>query len=216
MHLHTRLSEHARWKKLAHYLLIPKGLARPRRWVSWFVNPFVHKRGARTRIGRSVRLDVLPFRQFALGAGSSIEDFSVVNNGVGDVLIGTQTRVGIGNVLIGPLRIGNQVNTAQHVVMSGLNHGYEDIHTPIDDQPVSKRLIVIDDECWIGANVVVTAGVHIGRHAVVAAGSVVTKNVPPYSVVAGNPARVIKQYSHRLQRWERVRPVSPVPARLVE
>jgi acetyltransferase-like isoleucine patch superfamily enzyme len=56
---------------------------------------------------------------------------------------------------------------------------------------------------WIGANVVVVAGVTIGKHAIVAAGSIVTKNVPAYSVVAGNPARIIKQYNTVTGKWDR-------------
>ena len=66
-----------------------------------------------------------------------------------------------------------------------------------------KGRITLEDEVWIGANSVVLAGVTIGKHAVVAAGSVVTKNVPAYSVVVGNPAKVIKQYNPQTGVWER-------------
>ena len=79
---------------------------------------------------------------------------------------------------------------AQHVVMSGLNHQFEDINLPISQQPCTTAEIIIEDEAWIGANVVITSGTKIGKHAVVAAGSVVTKDVPPYSVVGGNPSFV--------------------------
>src|SRR5205823_2989887 len=113
-------------------------------------------------------------------------------------------RVGIGNVVIGPVSIGNHVIMAQNIVLSGLNHQYQNIHLPISEQPVSTSPIVIEDECWIGANAVITAGVTIGKHSVVAGGSVVTKDVPPYSVAAGNPARMIKQYNRVLNQWERV------------
>ena len=133
-----------------------------------------------------------------------IEDYSIINNGVGDVRIGENTFVGIGSVVIGPVEIGKQVIVAQHVVISALNHGYEDITTPIRLQPVTTKPIVIEDECWIGSNAVITAGVRIGKHAVVAGGSVVTKDVPPYSVVAGNPARVIKRYDATQKGWLKV------------
>ena len=205
------VKNNSRAKKWLHYLLIPKGQARPRRWVSWFVNPFVHKKGSNSRICSSARLDVLPFRRFELGQQSTIEDYCVVNNGVGDVLVGANTRVGIGSILIGPVTIGNQVIVAQHVVIAGLNHGYQDIHVPIRLQPVSILPIVLNDECWIGSNAVITAGVTVGKHAIVAAGSVVTKNVPAYSVVAGNPARVIKLYSAERQCWEKVQTSAPAP-----
>jgi acetyltransferase-like isoleucine patch superfamily enzyme len=195
--LHT----HPALKRLTHRLLIPAGQARPRRWVSWFVNPFVHHRGTGARVCGSVRLDVLPFNGFTLGEHATIEDFSVVNNGMGPVRIGAESRVGIGSVVIGPVEIGANVILAQHVVLSGLNHGYQDVTVPIRKQPVTVRPIVIEDACWIGANAVVTAGVRIGRHSVVAAGSVVTKDVPPYSVVGGNPARLLKQYDAAQCEW---------------
>lgn len=204
MGLSELIKTNNRLKRWTYYLLVPKGQARPRRWVSWFVNPFIHPKGKESRVCQSVRLDVLPFRRFELGQQSTVEDYCVVNNGVGDVIIGNNSRVGIGSVLIGPVTIGDQVIIAQHVVMSGLNHGYQDITIPIRQQPVSALPIVIDDECWIGANAVITAGIHIGKHSIVAAASVVTKNVPPYSVVAGNPARLIKQYNEASQCWERV------------
>ncbi|GAB3021259.1 acyltransferase [Spirosoma pulveris] len=206
------IKQNAGLKRLVHYLLIPRGQARPRRWVSWFVNPFVHNRHRTSAIRSTARLDVLPFRAFELGIESTIEDYSVLNNGVGDLRIGDFCRIGIGSVVIGPVTIGAHVILAQHVVMSGLNHGYEDINTPIRLQPVTTRPIVVEDECWIGANAVITAGVRIGRHAVVAGGSVVTKDVPPYSIVAGNPARVIKQYDFSQKEWLRVESVRRIPA----
>jgi acetyltransferase-like isoleucine patch superfamily enzyme len=189
---------------MVHRLLIPRNEARPRHWVQWFVNPFVHQKGKAVRIRRQVRMDVLPFNKFSIGEHSSIESFSTINNGVGDVSIGHHSLVGISNVIIGPVSIGNHVIMAQHVVVSGLNHNYEDISIPIHQQGTYTRPIRIEDNCWIGANVVITSGVVIGFHSVVAAGSVVTKDVPPYSVVAGNPARLLKQYNAQSQCWEKV------------
>ncbi|WP_461131319.1 acyltransferase [Spirosoma aerophilum] len=211
MRISELIKSNNRVKHWLHYALIPQGQARPRRWVSWFVNPFVHKKGVGARICASARLDVLPFRQFTLGQHSTIEDYCVINNGVGDVSVGAHSRVGIGSIVIGPVSIGNQVIIAQHVVISGLNHGYENIDIPIRQQPVKALPIVIDDESWIGSNVVITAGVRVGRHSIVAAGSVVTKDVSAYSVVAGNPARVIKQYNPERRCWERVYTSGQVP-----
>ncbi len=188
-------------KRFVHRLLIPKDQARPRRWVSWFVNPFVHRRHRSSRIRLSVRLDVLPFSPFELGERSIIDDFSVINNGVGPVLIGSDSLIGIGAVLIGPVTIGSHVIMAQHVVLSGLNHSYENTQMPIRNQPVTVRPIVVEDECWIGANVTITAGVTIGRHSVVAGGSVVTRDVAPYTVVGGNPARVLRYYDEVSNNW---------------
>ena len=111
--------------------------------------------------------------------------------------------IGIGSVLTGPVTVGNNVIMAQHVGISGLNHGYMDIHTPIRDQKCTALTVTIEDDCWIGTNAVITAGVTIGRHAVVAGGSVVTKDVPPFSIVGGNPARVLKQYNETSGLWEK-------------
>lgn len=204
MSLSAIVRTNQRLKKGVHRLLIPKDEARPRLWVRWFVNPFFHQRGKSVHIRRRVRMDVVPFNRFSIGDHSGVEAFSTINNGVGDVFIGHHSLIGLSNVIIGPVSIGNHVILAQHVVLSGLNHSYEDITTPIRSQGTITRPIRIEDECWIGANVVVTSGVTVGFHSVVAAGSVVTKDVPPYSIVAGNPARLIRQYNPESQQWEKV------------
>ena len=188
-------------KKLVHRMLVPKGEARPRLWVQLFLNRFYHTRGKGATVRLRTRMDVLPFNKFHLGAGSTIEDFSTINNGVGDVIIGDNSLVGMGNVIIGPVTIGNNVILAQNVVASGLNHEYKDPGASIQAQPVTTAPIVIEDDCWIAANVVITAGVTIGKHCVIGAGSVVTKNIPPFSVAAGNPARVIRRYDAHSKEW---------------
>lgn len=204
MSMKEKIKNNRKLKGFVHWLLIPSYQARPRKWVSWFVNPFYHKRGRHSVIRASSRMDVLPFNKFEIGDYSTIEDFCTINNGVGDVIIGRETRIGMGNVVIGPVLIGNSVIFAQNIVMSGLNHSYEDISLPISKQKTSTALITIEDECWVGANAVITAGVTLGKHSVVAAGAVVTKSIPPYSVAVGNPARVIKQFDFEKKLWVRV------------
>lgn len=191
-------------KKFVHWCLIPTHQARPRLWVQWFVNPFFHKKGKGTSICRRTRMDVLPFQPFNIGNYSTVEDFATINNGVGAVNIGNNSRIGIGNVVIGPVTIGNNVILAQNIVMSGLNHVYTDVETPIYLQAVTTANIIIEDDCWIGANAVITAGITIGKHSVIAGGAVVTKNIPPFSVAVGNPAKVIKQYNFETKTWEKV------------
>ena len=191
-------------KKFIHWMLIPSGEARPRLWVKWFVNPFVHKRGSGSKVKWRTRVDVLPFNKFDLGKKSTIESFSTINNGVGDVIIGDNTLIGMSNVIIGPVNIGNNVIFAQNIVASGLNHEYTDVNVPISQQKILVAPIIIEDDCWIAANSVITSGVTVGKHSVVAGGSVVTKSIPPYSVAAGNPAKVIKQYDFTKQEWVRV------------
>lgn len=190
-------------KKILMRLLMPKNQARPRLLVRAFVNPFIFKYGNGSLIRHAVRMDLLPFNDFSIGKNSTIEDFSVVNNGVGDVIIGNGTRIGIGNTVIGPVHIGNNVMFAQNVVLSGLNHGYEDVSISPSLQKVKVNKINISDDVWIGANAVITAGVNIGKHAIIGAGSVVTKDVPDFSIAVGNPARVIKKYNFENKEWEK-------------
>jgi len=199
--LKEKLKAYPKLKKIILYLLSPKNQARPRLWVKLFLNPFKHHIGKRARICRRTRMDLMPFNDFYLGNDSTIEDFTTINNGVGDVVIGDRSRIGIGNTLIGPVKIGNDVRLAQNVVLSGLNHNYQNIKKPIHQQGVNTKPIVVKNEAWIGANAVILPGVTIGKHSIVAAGSVVTKNVPAYSVVAGNPAKVIKQYYPKSGKW---------------
>jgi len=198
-----RIKRSPRLKRLAAYLLFRPRVARPRAWVKWFANPFVHHYGRHSVVQRHARRNLVPFNAFVLGAGSVLEDYATVSNGMGDIIIGERSFIGIGDVLIGPLRIGNDVIIAQHVVFSGLNHGYEDITKPIRYQPCKAAEIVVEDDAWIGANAVIAAGVRIGKHAVVAGGSVVTKDVPPYTVVGGNPARILKKHNPATGQWEK-------------
>lgn len=198
------IKENERLKKFFHYLMIPSGQARPRVWIRLLVNPFIHYRGKGSIIRNTVRMDVFPFGEFSLGERSIIESYATINNGVGSVKIGSDVRIGISNVIIGPVTIGSHVILAQNIVVSGLNHGYEEVTIPIHQQKCTTKEIFIGDESWIGANAVIVAGVRIGKHAIVAAGSVVTKDVPEFSIVAGNPARLIKQYNAETKAWEKV------------
>jgi len=204
MGIKERITANEKVKKIVHRLLIPRNQARPRLWVKILINPFLHKKGKRTLIRYRTRMDILPFNKFYIGNDSTIEDFATINNGVGDVYIGDRTRIGLGCTVIGPVKIGNDVMLAQNIVISGLNHNYENIYEPISTQGVSTSQIVIEDETWIGANSVIVAGITVGKHSVIAGGSVVTKNVPPYSIVAGNPAKVLKKYNFETENWEKV------------
>ena len=206
--LKQKLDQNPLLKKWVHRMLIPSGQARPRWWVKIFLGPLFVKKGRGSLIRRNIRFDVVPFNSFAIGDFSTIEDYSVINNGVGEVRIGDRSRIGISNVVIGPVIIGNDVIMAQHVVLSGLNHGYQDVSLPPHEQTCTTAPIIIEDEVWIGANAVITSGTKIGKHAVVGAVSIVTRDVPPYSVVVGNPAKIVKQYDFEQGDW--VRPVREV------
>lgn len=99
--------------------------------------------------------------------------------------------------------IGSFCSIASNVIIQEYNHRYDNITTYfinshlIKDKMIqeksSKGDILIEDDVWIGSNSVILSGVKIGRGCIIGAGSIVTKSIPPYSIVAGNPARIIKQ-----------------------
>jgi len=93
----------------------------------------------------------------------------------------------------GYIEIGDNVMISPRVSIYAENHNYSKTTIPIKQQGITRQNVKIDDDCWIAAHSVILAGVTIGRGSVVAAGSVVTKDVPPYSVVAGVPAKIISQ-----------------------
>lgn len=189
--LRQSLKTSPRLKRWLDYLIMNQRDARPR-WYIRLMAPLYQHRGRGSKIYRSVRMDTPPYRQFALGKGSVVESYSCINNAVGDVIIGDHTRIGLHNTIIGPVSIGNNVNLAQGITVTALNHNFGDATKRIDEQGVSTKPVVIGNDVWIGANVVVLPGVTIGSHCVVAAGAVVTKDVPDRTLVAGVPAKVIK------------------------
>lgn len=111
------------------------------------------------------------------------------------IWIGQDCLIGEYNVIRGQggVTIGDRVYTSPLVQLLAVNHIYQDPTRPFIDQGITAEGIVIEDDVWIGGGAIVTDGVHIGRGSVVAAGAVVTKDVPPHTVVAGVPAKVVKQ-----------------------
>ncbi len=179
-------------KRLVDWLIMNQVETRPR-WFIRMLAPLYQHRGKHAVIHRSVRMDTPPYRKFFLGDYSVVESFACINNAVGDVMIGDHTRIGLHNTIIGPVTIGNHVNLAQGITVTALNHNFSDTEKRIDEQGVNTTPVVIGDDIWIGANAVILPGATIGSHSVVAAGSVVTKDVPPHSLVAGVPAKIIRQ-----------------------
>ena len=187
-----RFNRNPKWKKFLDWVIMNQVETRPR-WFIRLLAPLYQHRGRHSVIHHSARMDTPPYRKFSLGDYSVIESYACINNAVGDVMIGDHTRIGLHNTIIGPVTIGSHVNLAQGITVTALNHNFENSKKRIDEQGVSTSAVVIEDDIWIGANAVVLPGVTIGHHSVVAAGAVVTKDVPPHSLVAGVPAKVIKQ-----------------------
>ena len=187
----AKFKNNPKFKKFIDWVIMNQVETRPR-WFMRLLAPLYQHRGKHSVIHRSARMDTPPYRIFSLGDYSVIESFACINNAVGDVIIGDHTRIGLHNTIIGPVDIGSHVNLAQGITVSALNHNFSDASKRIDEQGVSTTPVTIEDDVWIGANAVILPGVTIGEHCVVAAGAVVTKDVPPHSLVAGVPAKVIK------------------------
>lgn len=121
---------------------------------------------------------------------------------IGDnVLIGAYSSIGCSNEVI----IGDDVMLAPHVHITDRNHIYEDIDIPINTQPAfSPGSVIIGKETWLGYGTQIMPNVKIGKHCIVAAGSIVTKDIPDYSVVAGIPAKIIKKYNFKTLKWEKI------------
>lgn len=202
--LKEKIKQNPGLKKFVHNLIMHPVKTRPQWWIRLFSFTYL-KRGKKSVIYRSVRQDLPPFNKFSLGKYSVVEDFCCLNNAVGDLIIGDYTRVGLGNTIIGPVTIGNHVNLAQNITVTGLNHNFEDVSLHIDEQGVDTIPVIIEDDVWIGANAVILPGVTVGKHSVVAAGSVVSRSIPPYSVCAGVPAKVIKQYDFEQKEWVKIK-----------
>lgn len=111
------------------------------------------------------------------------------------ITIGRNCLISEFNVLRGQggITIGDNVYTSPHVQLIAVNHVYADPSLPIIHQGITASGIVIEDNVWIGSGAVILDGVRVGKGAVVAAGAVVTKDVPPHTIVGGVPAKVIKE-----------------------
>lgn len=121
------------------------------------------------------------------------------------ITIGKDSLVGEYSIIRGQggVTIGDRVFTSPYTQIIAVNHVFEDPKRPFVDQGITAEGIVIEDDVWLGAGAVITDGVRVGKGAVVAAGAVVTKDVPPHTVVGGVPARVIKEIDGELSAAER-------------
>ena len=109
-----------------------------------------------------------------------------------DIEIGDNSGVGLNCRIAGPLSIGNDVMMAPGVTIVTQNHEISDTTIPMRLQTAEKKKVTISDDVWIGANAIILPGVTIGKGSVIAGGAVVTKDVEPYMIVGGNPAKVIR------------------------
>lgn len=127
-----------------------------------------------------------------MGKNVNIEHGAFFGKG-NDIEIDDYSGLGINCRVSGPLKIGKYVMMGPDVMIYTANHEISDINTPMIMQgDTPKKGVIIKDDVWIGARSILLPGVTVHKGAVVAAGAVVTKDVPPFAIVGGNPARVIR------------------------
>ena len=195
--------------------------------------------GGRLLIGKSV--NILFPKYISLGKNVALGDYTYVNGFSQEGLrLGNNVRIRehgwiqatstlenpgkglviLDNTYIGPrciigagggITIGSNVTTGAGVELLAEDHMFSDAKLPINEQGVARKGIVIEDDVWIGNRVIVLDGVRVSRGAVIGAGSIVTKDVPPDTIVAGNPARAIGQRDSPLRAAD---PFSPLPGDL--
>jgi acetyltransferase-like isoleucine patch superfamily enzyme len=171
---------------------------------------FYLERGSGSAISLSARLDVIPRaphherHRLRLGKKSLIEASAVVCTWHGDVVLDDGASVGIGSVLIGPVQIGKNSACSQYCFISGQSHRYKDLSVNFLRQGSEIQPVIVGKNVWIGSNTVILPGVKIGDHSVIGAGSTVVEDIPPYTVAAGKPAKIVKQYDFQTKQWQRV------------
>ena len=110
-----------------------------------------------------------------------------------DLVLGDNSGIGRGSVIAGGVSIGKDVMMGPECYIYTRNHSFSSLDKPMRLQGYEKgRPVVIEDDVWIGARVTILPGVRVGKGAVIGAASVVTKDVPQYAVVGGNPAKILK------------------------
>lgn len=162
---------------------------------SKIVNPFIHSEIDKLFIGDNTT--ILPY--------SRIQSYS--NHGVlaNKILIKNNYYIGyyFSCLNASTIEIGNNVLIASNVLITSIKHGINpELNVPYMDQDIESSPVIIGDNCWIGEKVIILPGVTIGEGCVIGGGTVVTHDIPSFSIVVGNPGKVIKQYNFSSHCWE--------------
>jgi carbonic anhydrase/acetyltransferase-like protein (isoleucine patch superfamily) len=147
-----------------------------------------------------------------IGANTMLGPYSSLSAGMvpGQVMLGSpvlkigdRCSIGRSSSIVAHLsiQIGDDVWTGPNVYITDQNHDYTDITRPIGAQSMPEAPVSIGSNSWLGTNVVILPGAHIGRHVTIGASSVVVGDIPDYSVAVGSPARVVRRYDHDSGRW---------------
>jgi len=126
------------------------------------------------------------------GRNNNIEKGAYFGTGF-QIEIGDNSGIGVNCEVCGPVRIGDNVMMAPEVIILTRNHKFDDLNIPMSKQGhYPPEVVVIHDDVWIGTRVIILPGVTVNKGAIIGAGAVVTKDVPSYAIVGGNPAKVIR------------------------
>ncbi|MEM6523396.1 MAG: acyltransferase [Bacteroidota bacterium] len=205
------LNQHPEVKRRVLKLLFKRKPYETRlRSIFWLITimPKYFRRG----ICLSARLDLVPFNVFRFGKYAKLEKNVVVNNGMGDVIIEDEVQIGIGCVLIGPVKIGKYSGLSQYVRLLGMHHGIDPI-VPHHHLPCQTAPIELGEDVFIGTGTVVMGKkngepLKLGDYCRIGANSVVMQDIPPYSIAVGNPARVVRKWDFTRNEWVKSPPIS--------
>lgn len=160
-------------------------------WAKWCLGEF----GIGSRLSEGCKIDAARAISFGMGCSAGVACNFSANGGtieIGDT-VSFNTGVHLNASVGGRIRIGDNCLFGPNVVLRTANHKFDRLDIPIRDQGHDCGDIVIEEDCWIAANVTILPNVTIGRGAVIGAGAVVTRSVPAYSIHAGVPARQVGQ-----------------------
>ena len=147
------------------------------------------------RIGHKVRQS-LAGRLFKSMGDRVIVGTRVEFGSGADIEMGSGSNIGRSSWISNDTVFGANVMTGPEIIVLSYNHATQMNGTPFNQQGYSSRSpVIVEENVWIGTRAILLPGVRIGRNSVIGAGAVVTKDVPPNSVVAGNPAKVVKQFT---------------------
>lgn len=149
-------------------------------------------RGGKQHIGSNCKF----YMHTTIGESCIIGDnVELRGNRDSKISIGDKCHINRNSMIIGNVTIGENCLIAPAVSLLGANHIFSNKDIPINQQGGSSKGIIVEDDVWIGAQVVVIDGVKIGKGSIIGAGAVVTKSVPSYSIVVGESGKIIKTRS---------------------
>lgn len=176
-------------------------------YTYWIMNS-INNIGNNVIISNNVDFQGTKIKNIKIGNNTLIRKKSILgcwdscnNNYNPHIIIGNNCHIGEYTHItaINSIIIGDGVLTGRYVYISDNNHGNTDIDSlhlaPLERELCSKGPVIIEDNVWIGDKVAILSGVTIGKGSIIAANAVVTKDVPPYSIVGGIPAKIIKTYN---------------------